>query len=63
MQHAVALNDHVDFIAIAIAVVPQQALLGIVMVRLQQLGNNIVFEDCADGRIFIPAKSADISDI
>ena len=34
MQHAVALNDHVDFIAIAIAVVPQQALPGIVVVGL-----------------------------
>ena len=32
MQHSVAFNDHVDLVAVAVTVVPQQTLLSIIMV-------------------------------
>ena len=47
MQHAVVLDDHIDLVAVAAPVIPQQALLRVVMVGLQQFANNVVFQDRA----------------
>ena len=40
VQHTVAFDDHIDFVAVP--VIPQQTFLGIIVVGLQQFGNNLV---------------------
>ena len=48
MEHTVAFDHHIDFVGIAVTVVPQQALLGVVVVGLQKLRYHKVRE-AADG--------------
>ena len=43
MEHTVAFDDHIDFVGVAVAIVPQETFLGVVVVGFEQLRNNKVF--------------------
>lgn len=45
MEHAVTFDNHVNFIGVAIAVVPQQALPGVAVAGLQKLWYHKAFRD------------------
>lgn len=43
MEHAIAFDDHINLVGIAVAIVPQETFLGVVVIRFEQLRDDKVF--------------------